>query len=58
MNLKIKDVLSCTNAKLIIGNEEKELIKYSKDTRTINKGDTYIGIKGENLMEANFGKKH
>ena len=54
MNLKIKDVLSCTNAKLIIGNEEKELIKYSKDTRTINKGDTYIGIKGENFDGSQF----
>ena len=24
MNLKIKDILNCTNGKLIIGNEEKE----------------------------------
>ena len=49
MNLKIKDVLNCANAKLIIGNKEEELISYSKDTRTIKKGDTYIGIKGENF---------
>ena len=49
MNLKIKDILNCTNGKLIIGNDDYECINYSKDTRTINKHDTYIGIKGENF---------
>lgn len=47
MNLKIKDILNCTNGKLIIGDENKECISYSKDTRTLKAGDTYIGIKGE-----------
>ena len=49
MNLKIKDILNCTNGKLIIGNENYECTNYSKDTRTINEHDTYIGIKGENF---------
>ena len=49
MNLKIKDILNCTNGKLIIGNDDYECTNYSKDTRTINKRDTYIGIKGENF---------
>lgn len=49
MNLKIKDILNCTNGKLIIGNDDYECTNYSKDTRTINKHDTYIGIKGENF---------
>ena len=35
MNLKIKDILKCTNGKLIIGDTEKECKNYSKDTRTI-----------------------
>ena len=47
MNLKIKDILNCTNGKLIIGNEEKECENFSKDTRIIEKRDTYIAIKGE-----------
>ena len=47
MNLKIKDIINCTNGKLIIGNEEKECENFSKDTRSIEKGDTYIAIKGE-----------
>lgn len=47
MNLKIKDILKVTNGILITGNEEKECEDFSKDTRTIKNGDTYIGIKGE-----------
>lgn len=45
--IKIKDVIEICNAKLICGNKEDVLTNFSKDTRTINKNDTYIGIKGE-----------
>ena len=47
MNLKIEDILKCTDGKLIIGDINKECKNYSRDTRTIKEGDTYIGIKGE-----------
>lgn len=57
MNLKIKDILKCTNGKLIIGDTEKECKNYSKDTRTIKKGDTYIGIKGEKFDGSSFWKE-
>ena len=57
MNLKIKDILKCTNGKLIIGDIEKECTNYSKDTRTIKKGDTYIGIKGEKFDGSSFWKE-
>ena len=57
MNLKIKDILKCTNGKLIIGNLEQECKNYSKDTRTIKKGDTYIGIKGEKFDGSSFWKE-
>ena len=56
MNLKIKDILKCTNGKLIIGDTEKECKNYSKDTRTIKKGDTYIGRKGEKFDGSSFWK--
>ena len=42
--LKIEDILKITNGELIIGNEDVECENFSKDTRTINKGDIYIGI--------------
>ena len=42
MNLKIKDVVRCTRGNLIIGNEENECENFSRDTRTVKKGDTYM----------------
>ena len=57
MNLTIEDILKCTEGKLIIGNGETECKKYSKDTRTIKNGDTYIGIKGENFDGSLFWKE-
>ena len=47
--MKIKDCLGISNAKLLLGKEDKLLTSFSKDTRTIKHGDTYIGIKGENF---------
>ena len=57
MDLKIEDILNCTNGKLIIGNKNKVCEKYSKDTRKIEKGDTYIAIKGENYDGNSFYKE-
>lgn len=45
-NLTIKDILEVTKGELITGKKENICKKYSKDTRTIEKGDCYIGIKG------------
>ena len=47
--MKIKEIIKVTNGKLIIGNLEDECKNFSKDTRIIKQGDTYIGIKGENF---------
>ena len=49
MNLKIKDIIKCTNGILITGNEQFECENFSNDTRTITKGDTFIALKGENF---------
>ena len=43
----IKDILNITNGKLITGNDNLVCENFSKDTRAINNGDIYIGIKGE-----------
>ena len=56
-NLKVKDILEVTNGKLISGNMEYECENFSKDTRIINKGDIYIGIKGENFDGSLFWKE-
>ncbi len=43
----VKDIIDKFNGKLLTGDENLELINFSKDTRTINKGDIFLGIKGE-----------
>lgn len=52
--MKIKETLGINNAKLLIGNKEAELNSFTIDTRLIQKGDTFIGIKGENVDGSNF----
>lgn len=47
--LFIKDVLEKVKGEVLCGNIDKEIIKVSKDTRNIEKGDTYIALKGENV---------
>ena len=43
----VKNILKEINGKLIIGDDNEKLENFSKDTRQINEGDTYVGIKGE-----------
>ena len=46
-NLTIREILQITNGKLVNGSENQEVQNFSKDTRNIQKGDMYVGIKGE-----------
>ena len=54
--MKIKDILEVINGKLLYGDLDKELENFSKDTRTIEHGDVYIGIKGETFDGNTFYK--
>lgn len=56
--MNIEDILKVTCGTLLIGNKELECENFSKDTRTIQKGDIYIGIKGEKFDGNAFGSKH
>ena len=53
----VKDILEVTKGKLIIGNENLECEKFSKDTRNINEGDIYLAIKGANFDGNIFWKE-
>jgi len=55
--MKVRDILNITKGQLIIGNENLECENFSKDTRTIQKGDIYIGIKGETFDGSQFWKQ-
>lgn len=48
-DITVKDIINICKGKLICGNENAILRKVEKDTRLIEKGDTYVGIKGEKL---------
>ena len=55
--MNIKDILKVTNGKMLIGDENLVCDSFSKDTRTIQNGDIYIGIKGENFDGNKFWKQ-
>ena len=55
--MKVKDILKITNGQLLTGNEDLECENFSKDTRTIEKGDIYLGIKGEKFNGSTFYKQ-
>ena len=46
-DLTVKDIIKNTGGELVLGDEDLICKNFSKDTRTIQKGDIYIGIKGE-----------
>ena len=56
-DITVEDILKITEGELIIGNREIVCKNFSKDTRTIQKGDIYIGIKGEKFDGSMFWKQ-
>ena len=52
----VKDILRICNGKLLCGNKELECINFTNDTRTLNKGDIFVGIKGESFNGNTFYK--
>ncbi len=55
--LNIKKILDVTKGKMLTGDENFICKDFSKDTRIIKKGDTYIGIKGEKFDGNLFWKE-
>ena len=56
-DLTVKDIIHATKAELIQGNPDYLCKNFSKDTRTIQKGDIYIAIKGEKFDGNLFWKQ-
>ncbi len=56
-NLTVKEIIEVTKGELIQGDIDYICKSYSKDTRTIQKGDTYLAIKGENFDGNLFWKQ-
>ncbi len=47
--ITVNKILEICDGKLLLGNKDLEVDSYSKDTRTINAGDMYLGIRGERV---------
>ena len=52
--INVKKIIEITNGELLYGDENIICENFSKDTRQLNKGDVYLGIKGENFNGSNF----
>lgn len=54
VSLTVLDVLRECNGTLFCGDEQLVLKRFSKDTRTIQEGDVYLGIQGDNFDGNSF----
>ena len=50
----VRDILRICNGTLISGNKNTKCDNFVNDSRLINKGDIYVGIKGENFNGNTF----
>ncbi len=48
-NITVEDILNICNGKLICGDKKYNCENFCKDTRILQSGDVYVGIKGENF---------
>ena len=55
--IRIKDIIRECNAKLICGNKDDIINNFSKNTRELEEGDIYIGIKGDKFNGNLFWKE-
>ena len=55
--ITVNKILKICKGKLLAGNGNIEITSYSKDTRTINSCDIYLGIKGERVNGNDFIEK-
>lgn len=53
----VSDIINFCNGELICGDRNLECIHFCNDTRRINNGDVYVGIKGDSFNGNNFYKE-
>jgi len=56
-DILVKDIIRVCNGKLICGNEETVCENFCRDSRTVSKGEVYLGIKGETYHGSTFYKE-
>ena len=53
----VSDIINICQGKLINGNEKIKCVSFTKDTRSLEKGDVYVAIKGETFDGNAFYKE-
>ena len=53
-DILVLDVINKCDGKLVCGNKNDKCVNFKTDTRQIENGDTFVGIKGENFDGNNF----
>ncbi len=56
-DILVKDIIKICNGELICGNEQTVCENFCRDSRTVNKGEVYLGIKGETYHGSTFYKE-
>ena len=51
MDIKVKDILRVCDGELLSGSEDVICENFSNDTRTINNGDVYVGIRVHDIED-------
>lgn len=54
MNITVKEILNITNGKIITGEEKEICENFCRNSKEVQEGDTYLGIKGENVNGSIF----
>lgn len=50
----VRDIISICNGRLLSGRDDLECINFTNDTRVLQEGDVYVGIKGESFNGNSF----
>lgn len=45
--MNVEDIIKATNGRLLVGDPQEDCENFCTDTRKIQKGDVYVGLKGE-----------
>ena len=55
--MKVEDIVKATNGKLLVGKLQENCENFCTDTRKIQKGDVYVGLKGEKFNGKEYYKE-
>lgn len=55
--MKVEDIIKATNGRLLVGDLQEDCENFCTDTRKIQKGDIYVGLKGEKFNGNEYYKE-